>query len=212
MPTEPPESPALVESLARGPLIGTFIGLILYGFTCLQAFIYFQTYPRDRRGLKITVAFLIILETVHAALTMHVMDYYLVAKYGDIQVLEAGTWSFTFTYIIGLLIDFIVYIYFTWRIWMFTRKKWIVIFMSFISVSRTATSVVPSVWSPSWITYLGTARNITIAGNSLFILGDTFSAAIMAYHLRKNRIGNHRTDRLINRLVIFAAATGTLNS
>lgn len=64
-------------SLARGPLIGTFLGLVqvhvfapypagshdtisvrndsLYGITCMQAFFYFRTYGRDTWRLKMTV-------------------------------------------------------------------------------------------------------------------------------------------------------------
>lgn len=64
----------LVISLARGPLIGTFLGLMqvplprpsrspvshqerhsLYGVTCMQAFFYFRTYEHDTLGLKMTV-------------------------------------------------------------------------------------------------------------------------------------------------------------
>lgn len=44
-----------VESLIRGPLIGTLVGLVLYGVTFLQTFFYFQTYVDDRMGLKLVV-------------------------------------------------------------------------------------------------------------------------------------------------------------
>ncbi|KAI6158609.1 hypothetical protein EDD17DRAFT_1620476 [Pisolithus thermaeus] len=44
-----------VESLIRGPLIGTLVGLILYGVTSLRAFFYFRTYVDDRMGLRLLV-------------------------------------------------------------------------------------------------------------------------------------------------------------
>ncbi|KAF9237197.1 hypothetical protein BU15DRAFT_76205 [Melanogaster broomeanus] len=136
----PPE-PAV--SLGRGPLIGTFLGLFLYGATCLQTFFYFQTYERDPRGLKLTVASLLTFETIHAALSIWVMDDYLIVHYGNVRALESPNWfvciSFlalftgfdtplprrlsSSTYILGtdvptkFTIDFFVYLYFTWRIW-----------------------------------------------------------------------------------------------
>ncbi|KAF9237198.1 hypothetical protein BU15DRAFT_76206 [Melanogaster broomeanus] len=99
---------AVAISLARGPLIGTFIGLFsfldasLYGVTCLQAFFYFQTYTHDRMALKITVATLLALETAHAALSIWVMDDYLIAQYGNEVALQDATWLSTTTYIIGV--------------------------------------------------------------------------------------------------------------
>ncbi|KIK92454.1 hypothetical protein PAXRUDRAFT_147302 [Paxillus rubicundulus Ve08.2h10] len=82
---------SLAMSLASGPFIGTSIGLFLYGAICLQAFFYFQTYVHDRTTLKIIVC-LILFETIHAALSMWVMDEYLVAQYGNQVALEGATW------------------------------------------------------------------------------------------------------------------------
>ncbi|KAN0080171.1 hypothetical protein V8E55_009737 [Tylopilus felleus] len=216
-------SHALAISLARGPLIGTFLGLILYGITCMQAFFYFRTYEHDTWRLKLTVVFLVLLETAHAAMTMWVIDDYLVAHYADIQTLESATWMSVLTYTLGLLIDFYVYLYFTWRIWLFTKSKWIVGLMTLLSISRTAISIVSTVFSlskPTWDNYLTTYRTLLVVGNTLFIVGDTFSACVMAYHLAQFRSWAQalprnrprRIDSLLNRLLMFAVATGALTS
>ncbi|KIK92205.1 hypothetical protein PAXRUDRAFT_147816 [Paxillus rubicundulus Ve08.2h10] len=218
----------LAVSLARGPLVGTFLGLFLYGITCLQAFFYFQTYERDHRGLKITVMLMSCrcrtLETVHAALSIWVMDDYLIVHYADEGSLQSANWSVSrSTYILGFMIDFFVYLYFTWRIWIFTGNKWIVVLMLSISISRTAISLIAcilSVISPTWTRYLSHARTLIIIGNVLFIIGDTFSASVMAYHLTSfrprtdtyNTNSPRRINILINRLLIFAVATGALTS
>lgn len=77
-----------------------------------------------------------------------------------------------------------------------------------------------SVLKPTWDTYLTSARTLLLVGNMLFIVGDTFSACAMAYHLTKfkswahalPRSQPHRIDFLLNRLLIFAVATGALTS
>ncbi|KAG8215145.1 hypothetical protein J3R82DRAFT_8636 [Butyriboletus roseoflavus] len=59
---------------------------------------------------------------------------------------------------------------------------------------------------------------LLIVGNVLFIIGDAFSAGTMAYHLRKFKSWAHvlspdrprRIDILLNRLLIFAVATGAV--
>ncbi|KAI6013071.1 hypothetical protein PISMIDRAFT_180449 [Pisolithus microcarpus 441] len=105
---------ALAVSLGRGPLIGVCLGSCLYGITCLQALFYFQTYVDDRRSLKLTVstilpsfihptctpdlrqvALLLTLETIHVALSMWLVDYYLVANYANETALQSATWFTT---------------------------------------------------------------------------------------------------------------------
>ncbi|KAI9573445.1 hypothetical protein HD554DRAFT_871076 [Boletus coccyginus] len=219
-------------ALVRGPLIGTFLGLVLYGVTFMQAFFYFRTYEHDTRTLKATVALLVVLETVHAAMSMWVMDDYLVVHYADESTLASANWSSTSTYILGLLIDFYVYLYFTWRIWLFTSSTWIVALMynSSARFSRhvnlcpiSAISIVVTIFSvlkPTWNIYLASYRTLLIVGNVLFIVGDSFSASAMAYHLTKFKSRAHappagrprRIDVLLNRLLIFVVATGALTS
>ncbi|KAI6013083.1 hypothetical protein BKA83DRAFT_684041 [Pisolithus microcarpus] len=202
-----------VESLIRGPLIGTLLGLVLYGVTFLQAFFYFQTYVDDRIVLKLLVALVVILETAHAALSVFVMDYYLIAHYGQVQVLQSATWVSAVMYLIVSLIDFVAYLYFTWRVWAFTKKMWTVIFMILVAVSRTTISIVPSFWSvlsTTWDLYLKRSNRLLLAGSALFLFGDIFSACIMAYYFEKNRHGLRSTHALINRILIFVVATGAI--
>lgn len=128
---------SLVVLLLRGPLIGICLGSCLYGITCLQALFYFRTYVDDRRSLKLTVALLLTLETLHVVLSMWIVDYYLVANYTNELALQSATWFTTVTYSIGFMIDLVVYSYFTWRVWKFTEKSWIVFFMLLIILTRT---------------------------------------------------------------------------
>lgn len=199
------------SSLLRGPLIGTCLASLLYGITCLQAFFYFQTYVDDRRGLKLTVALLLTLETIHVALSIWVIDSYLVDNYTNPYALQSATWLTTATFSVGFVIDLVVYFYFTWRIWMFTSKSWILIFMILVALARTVLSIVAcvlSVFSSTWVSYLERDKILILTGNTLFIIGDTFSASIMAWHLNKNRDQTLRTNLLVNRLLVFAVATG----
>ncbi|KAI6113423.1 hypothetical protein EDD16DRAFT_1727842 [Pisolithus croceorrhizus] len=220
-----------VESLIRGPLIGTLVGLVSYGVTFLQAFFYFQTYEDDRMGLKLLGS---ILETAHAALSVFIMDYYLIAHYGQVQVLQSATWFVRLDlqvsaamYLVVFLIDFIACLYFTWRIWGFTKKMWIAIFMTtlvrypslyhepyedanpheYIWGSRVD---IYSVLSATWDLYLKRSNRLLLAGSALFLFGDIFSASMMAYYLEKNRHGLRSTHTLINWILIFVVATGAI--
>ncbi|KAI6003203.1 hypothetical protein F5J12DRAFT_839036 [Pisolithus orientalis] len=204
----------LAVSLVRGPLIGTCLGSFLYGTTCLQALFYFQAYANDRLGLKLTVALLLTLETIHVALSMWLMDYYLVNNYGNERVLQSATWFVMVTYSVGFIIDSFVYLYFTWRIWMFTRKLWIVFFMTSVALARIAGGVAAStlsVLSSTWVSYLERDRSLILAASSFFLIGDTFSASVMAWHLSKSRDNTLKlqpTNMLVTRCIAFVVATG----
>ncbi|KAI6003202.1 hypothetical protein F5J12DRAFT_165856 [Pisolithus orientalis] len=159
------------------------------------------------------VVSLLTLETAHVVLTMWLMDYYFVANYGNEQVLESTTWVTMVTWSIGFIIGLIVYLYFIWRICMFTGKLWIAFFMVPIGLAQAATGFVGSILSmlsPTWDSYLERGRGV-ILGNTLFILGDALSFSIMAWHLNKSRdhgLSPPRTNLLVNRLIVFAVATG----
>ncbi|KAI5984664.1 hypothetical protein EDD15DRAFT_2201206 [Pisolithus albus] len=209
---------ALAVSLGRGPLIGVCIGSCLYGITCLQALFYFHTYVDDRKSLKLTVALLLTLETIHVALSMRLVDYYLVANYANEAALQSATWFTTATYSTGSFTcgyydfsDQTLFLmeefnsYFTWRIWKFTGKLWVVIFMIVVALARAsgftsytfaptkngaANGVAASILSAlrsTWVTYLERDRGLILTGIALFVFGDTFSASILAWHLNKSR-------------------------
>ncbi|KAI1785103.1 hypothetical protein LXA43DRAFT_1066197 [Ganoderma leucocontextum] len=96
VPTDPlallPKVPPL-DNTFGAVLLGTFIGLIFYGITLHQSYRYFRMYPSDLPSLKRLVFFVVILETITSAMSMHVCYYYLVANYFNPPALLHGMWS-----------------------------------------------------------------------------------------------------------------------
>ncbi|KAL4077584.1 hypothetical protein J3A83DRAFT_4185937 [Scleroderma citrinum] len=221
---DPASESASPVSLIRGPLLGTCLGSILYGVTCLQAFFYYQTYVNDLRCLKVTVAVLLTLETVHVALSIWVIDNFIVNL--DSQALQSATWHAllstltTATFTIGVGWPFL------------DVSVWDGVPALSALNHRTATScggyggvsgpleshhqktvdrildgsywnLTNRVLSPTWVSYLANDKSLILTANVLFIVGDVFSASIMAFHLNKSREN-------ILRLIAFAVATGGL--
>ncbi|KAI0349195.1 hypothetical protein OH77DRAFT_1525853 [Trametes cingulata] len=88
-----PPIPAL-DNTFGALLLGTFCGLILFGITLHQGYRYvrFPAYDKDSIIIKGTVATVLILETLHSALALHVCYFYLVKQYFDPLALLKGTW------------------------------------------------------------------------------------------------------------------------
>ncbi|TBU23424.1 hypothetical protein BD311DRAFT_810745 [Dichomitus squalens] len=87
---------ALAGSLPRAfgaDLIGTFLGLILYGLAAHQLYRYCRLFPTDALFIRTLVALVMTFETVHVILTMHFCYYLLVTNYFKPTALSSGVWS-----------------------------------------------------------------------------------------------------------------------
>ncbi|KAI0353653.1 hypothetical protein OH77DRAFT_1522224 [Trametes cingulata] len=89
-------------------LLGTFVSLILYGVSVLQLYRYARLYPRDNAYIKLLVAAVMILNTVHTIFSMHTWlkedsYHYLVTYYFNPGVASLGVWSLDLTPAIAVL-------------------------------------------------------------------------------------------------------------
>ncbi|KAI0360737.1 hypothetical protein OH77DRAFT_717648 [Trametes cingulata] len=74
-------------------LIGAFSGLIFYGLSLHQLYRYVRLYPSDVLSIRLIVAIVMVLETFHVVLTMHVCYHYLVTNYFRPLVLLRAIWT-----------------------------------------------------------------------------------------------------------------------
>ncbi|KAG7087621.1 hypothetical protein E1B28_013569 [Marasmius oreades] len=66
---------------------------ILFGITCLQAFLYFYRYSKDSLLHKAAVAILWLLDATHLAITIHAVYFYLVQNFGHPEAFLNIVWS-----------------------------------------------------------------------------------------------------------------------
>jgi hypothetical protein len=111
-----------------GPiLIGQALSTIAYGFTILQASLYFTKYSTgDRLLVKLTVAFSMVLETLHLLVELHLTYFYIVTAYADVQLLTKVIWSYQWIVFIGSFNFFLIQMFFAHRTYIISRgNKWI---------------------------------------------------------------------------------------
>ncbi|KAL4075396.1 hypothetical protein V8B97DRAFT_2022353 [Scleroderma yunnanense] len=149
------QSLAAYAHALQDPFIGSFISLIFYGVSCVQTLFYFQTYPDDGIWLKI-------LESAHSAFLISFNNSYLIVGFGDLVALDHiaclhHTRMFLY-FELQFVVILIVNLFFTWRVWMFSRKAWAVCLLVPLAVTMGAG-----------------------------VLGDTLMASILAYYLHSKR-------------------------
>lgn len=191
-------------------LIGGMVAAILYGITTLQTYLYYVYYPRDTHGLKVLVASIWVIDTLHVSFMCHALYYYLVTNFGDPDNLGTGVWSLFTSLGLNLVMAVLVQTYFAFRIYHLTRSKirwWLTSFLMLVVLAHFAFGLETVIFmfikkqfsALSEITlYAATPFAITA------VLSDVFIAGSLCILLHGNRSPVIETNTLVNTLIIYA--------
>ncbi|KAI3615052.1 hypothetical protein WG66_016833 [Moniliophthora roreri] len=133
-------------------LIAVNISSCLYGVTCLQTWYYFRNYE-DRWLLRVTVLAILVLETIHAILAMHVVYHFLILNFDHPLALLRDIWSAIFVIPVTTATNTIVHLFYIGRI--YKRKRYDQ--LTTVHTSRTETSKVSHKrdwWTPATLCIL----------------------------------------------------------
>ncbi|KAG1822495.1 uncharacterized protein BJ212DRAFT_807496 [Suillus subaureus] len=98
--------------------IGVILAAVLFGVTIIQVFIYFQTHSGTGITFyKLIVILLWILDTLHLALIVHCVYFYLVINYANIGALKEVVWSSKLQLVVTALSIFVEHLLYAYRIW-----------------------------------------------------------------------------------------------
>lgn len=190
--------------------IGGMVTAILYGITTLQTYLYYVYYPSDTSSLKLLVALIWVMDTLHVSLMCHALYYYLVTSFGDPANLGTGVWSLFTSLGLNLCMAVLVQTYFAFRICHLTRSKirwWLTCFIMLFVIAHFAFGLETVILmfikkefsALSEITlYAATPFAITA------VLSDVFIAAALCVLLHGNRSPIIETNALVNTLIIYA--------
>jgi hypothetical protein len=207
--------PSVVMSIMQGPLCGALATMLLYGVICMQTFRYWQAYEHDKKILKCLVASICILETVHTALTVYAVEFYLIMHFGDVTNLEYAVWGMPASYVIGFIIAYAVNICFIWRILQLSQKRWIAICFVILATIRCGFGLANcslSFYYPMWKIFREHVFPTMVVGWVLSAVVDSAIAFTLCLYLRKRRTGMNQTDSILNRLLLYSINTGAVTS
>ncbi|KAI0364326.1 hypothetical protein BV20DRAFT_1057303 [Pilatotrama ljubarskyi] len=206
-----PKLPSLDNSFGAF-LIATFIGLMMYGLTIHQSYRYYRLFPRDAMILRMIVTLIVVLETVHVILCMHICYYYLVSNYSKPTALLEGVWSIRVFPLLTALIVLTSESFFTRRVYLIGRQFRAVVvapvLMLFILAFATAATVEAFI-KPTFADFDSVAW-MSSAGFGFAVLVDSLLTGTLILVLRKSRTGFRKTDSLIGLMIVYAVNTGLL--
>ncbi|KAG1809087.1 uncharacterized protein BJ212DRAFT_613913 [Suillus subaureus] len=208
-------------------LIGGMVAAILYGITTLQTYLYYVYYPRDTHGLKVLVASIWVIDTLHVSFMCHALYYYLVTNFGDPDNLGTGVWSLFTSLGLNLVMAVLVQTYFAFRIYHLTRSKirwWLTSFLMLVVLAHFGKIPYTTRQSSSLIRDLAfgletvifmfikkqfsALSEITLYAATPFaitaVLSDVFIAGSLCILLHGNRSPVVETNTLVNTLIVYA--------
>ncbi|KAL5505082.1 hypothetical protein ACEPAH_7745 [Sanghuangporus vaninii] len=194
--------------------IGLILAAVLFGVTNVQYLIFSQT-SRDPRFMKWTIAFLWCLDVLHLILISHPMYYYLVTNFTNLEIISAPTWSLCAHVLVTTLGDFIVRLFYAWRVWVVSHRNrfltlGVLVFASVTLVSGLGFGIKIFSYDSmlqftdiSWVLY-------TSLGSA--VVADGWVAASLCFFLARNRTGFKSTDSVVNSLILYVINTGLFTS
>ncbi|KAI0667875.1 hypothetical protein C8Q78DRAFT_296927 [Trametes maxima] len=203
-----------LDSTFGAVLLGTFIGLILYGLGLHQTYRYARLYPEDSWFLKTLVIVIGALETLHSAMNMHTCYYYLVTNYFNPAVLpERGTWSIAFLPSCASAIMIVSQIFFARRVWLIGPGYRFVVALAILFLAGEFAFSLGASIEANIVTGFAEFYNRTWLISACFGMAaaaDVLLTGGLIIVLRRSRTGFKRTDGMIDILIIYAINTGLL--
>ncbi|KAJ8482418.1 hypothetical protein ONZ51_g5392 [Trametes cubensis] len=182
-----PNIPAL-DNTYGAMMLGTFIGLILYGVNVHQNYRYVRSkeFKTDSTYVKAMLFFIpdcaahridshpSTLETLHSVIAMHSVYYYVVRNYFNPLVLFHGSWSINFLALLTGILFPVCQSFFARRLWLINyRFRPLVAFIAILLVAQAGFTVAITVEAQTLRT-TKTTRRVAIynaAHQSMLIFG-----------------------------------------
>ncbi|KAH9939751.1 uncharacterized protein BXZ73DRAFT_99383 [Epithele typhae] len=209
-----PQIPALDDTFGA-LVIGTFLGLILYGISLNQIYAYFGSYANDKLGLKLLVATILVLETLYTITTAHICYHYLIINYFNPANLVVSVWSLNLIPVETGLLAFVTQCFYARRLFLVGRQYWpiVLIVIAILLVELgfyTAATYIA--WTSGSFAILTDIEWMLTCGTSLALAADTILAGMLVKVLRDSRTGITKTDTMLNVIIMYTVNTGLLTS
>ncbi|KAF9534070.1 hypothetical protein CPB83DRAFT_421933 [Crepidotus variabilis] len=212
-------------------LLGLVCSAVLHGITVLQTFIYYRKYPKDPASVKVTVALLAILDTIHLIFCTITIYWYLITNYSTPNALGHQMWALNLQTDFNSVAGFMVQIFFARRVWRLSEKNvylsGVIVLLSIIHLlGLVRAKYIPKIFCLThlWVSVF-TVEAFILVETSKFdrliwvtVLGlgsaagaDILIAVSLCYYLMKKKTGFPQTDSIIISLVSYSLTTGLLS-
>ncbi|KAJ7906958.1 hypothetical protein B0H13DRAFT_2019911 [Mycena leptocephala] len=206
--------PDYVNELALPLMIGFMLSAPLYGIGIAQSMHYFSVFNRDSKYLRILVALLLMIDTVHMVLLITSYNQWFLVQFLAPSFPRALTIDSLLTYLVTFLSQSV----YAMRIWILSSKNRVI---TALVILPACTQLVAGIIEAVVVTIDDTFASI-VASNFFRVpelvqlsssLGcDVIIVCAMLYFLQAHNSGIDRTSRVVNKIVTYTISAGLLTS
>ncbi|TBU53837.1 hypothetical protein BD310DRAFT_1042143 [Dichomitus squalens] len=212
--TSLPSLPSLNNTFGA-VLIGTFLGLILYGVTVQQTTTYFRVYTADAFLMKFMIFCLALLDAGNAVVTIHVCYYYLVTNYFNPFALLDGVWSIRMLPILMTTTLVIAQLFYIRRVYLLgSGYRYVAIVAAICTIGAVGFGTVFSVECFKRTTFFE-FNKFTWIGSGAFgcaVAADALLTTALIIFLRCRSTSFQRTKSMLSVLIVYTINTGLFTS
>ncbi|KAF7351447.1 ANK-REP-REGION domain-containing protein [Mycena sanguinolenta] len=197
-------------------LIGVLFATFFQGVLTLQAYIYYESFPKDSTGLKILVASVWVVDVAHLVLICQSCYHYLIRSWGNSAALQVSTQELDLHLVFVGLASALCQGFFLTRIWTFSQKNWVLTCV--LSAACLTTFALEAVMSAQISRVPNVKEFNSFTGEVVATLGlsagavDVAIAAILVWYLQQGKTAFDRTSFVVARVVQYTVATGLATS
>ncbi|EJF67448.1 hypothetical protein BD309DRAFT_1077320 [Dichomitus squalens] len=195
-------------------LIGSLVGLFLSGAVTMQAFLYYQLYPKDMLRIKVMVLVVWVIDALHSIMTMNANWQYLIQRFGDWDTTDEITWSIAVSVALTATITFFVHCFFIHRIYNLSHKNmYITAPLVALALVRLVTACISTSEMIRLRSYSGFVHGydyVFTIGLSTAVSLDIFITIGLCYYLRRGRSPLSSMDRIIDTITLYTVENGML--
>jgi len=201
--------------LSLGPiLLGTVLNVWLYGIMVTQTTMYYVTFKRDHRWIKILVAWLFLIDTLNTAFDIGLVWRYTITLFGKTEDIAHSHWLFNVEPVMTTTISSTTQCFFAWRIARLTGYPWIGYAIGFSALIQWASGLGTTIgtWILVDFNRFQLLRPAVITWLGLSTITDIVITCILSWYLHTHRTGFSKTDDIIARLVRLTVQTGLITT
>ncbi|CAL1703701.1 unnamed protein product [Somion occarium] len=202
-----------VDGLLGGLVICFCFVFMLYGVTVTQSYVYMLNCKDDPKWMKLLVATVLILESLHSAFAMRFLYYSVIIAFGSVELVGQIDWSLGPVILLENAIVAAVEGFFIRRMWIRKFKESETAFnANRCAHSCHTTAAVFALTSGTWADFQAApGPNITVeVSNALSAAVDAIIATSMIYYLHRGQSGQARTDGVVKWLMSYAINSGAM--
>ncbi|PPQ81431.1 hypothetical protein CVT26_007479 [Gymnopilus dilepis] len=199
--------------------LGSAAASILYGITLVQTYMYYLTYPNDwtfQRISRMKVGILILLDTLHLAVTIHAVYHYVISSFGNVLALELIVWTFKLQTALNVVVVLFVQSLYALRVWKLGRhfhRLWpALVILAVASGYVIGILLAVKVYHIDAFIELSTVSWVIYASFASATAIDIILAIAMCYYLGKSRSSFSGTTYRIVKVMQYVLVSGFLTS